>query len=503
MSIPYCVCLFIGALVAADSAHFWCHKTKEGFCEIPKNDFISQQAMRELVHDLEKFTPSSSAAPVNASTIRNKVLAGYQGWDGARNMWDHWSKDGKVPSPLSKNEHFEMVPQMGEYPAGALHSTDFKYIGNGSAVKLFENSAGGVVDLHVQWMKDYGLDGVLIQRFISECTKSGKALTQRNMILQQLDAAATKHGRVYAMMWDMSGASKQWDEDIKKDFQTYVKKYTTSQQYLKENGRPVVCIFGIGLIGHDQATPASSLALIRWLQDQGLYVIGSGPYYWRTGGHDALHGFDKVHAAFDAIMPWSVGRYNSVTDFHNRLTLIEGDAALTSGRKQDYAPIAYAGYSYRDSNKVNFIKRNAGKFFKAQSDAFLAIKGATFYYIAMFDEVQEGTAIYKFAANASQSAAGRPFVTASIDGVQCPGDLYLRLAGQYAAAAKGHGPAPPPLPTENSLDRGSILDAGDSLHSINGKAHLEMQAADGNLVLYSGNHGIWSSNTTGESSHIA
>lgn len=448
----YCVCLLVGVIVVADgyeSAHFWCHKTKVGLCEDPKNDDFSQAAMHKLVRDLEKFTPRPSAVPVDASTIRNKVLAGYQGWGAARNLWDHWSNDGKVPSPLSKNEHFEMVPQMGEYPAGALHSTGFKYIGNGSAIKLYENAADGVVDLHVQWMKDYGLDGVLIQRFISECTQPGIALTQRNKILQQLDAAATKHGRVYAMMWDMSGASKQWDEDIKNDFQTYVKKYTTSHQYLKENGRPVVCIFGIGLIQHDQATPASSLGLIRWLQDQGLYVIGSGPYYWRTGDHDALPGFDEVHAAFDAIMPWSVGRYNSVTDFQDRLEIVEGDAALTSGRKQDYAPIAYAGYSFRDSNKVNFIKRNAGKFFQAQIDAFLAIKGATFYYIAMFDEVQEGTAIYKFAANATQSAAGRPFVTASIDGVQCPGDLYLRMAGKYAAAAKGHGPT---LPQAQSRD---------------------------------------------------
>ena len=385
--------LFIDSIGAAagSSAHFWCRKTLDGLCE-SSPDFFSKQAMRELVRNVSSKGkgPSSSEQVVDASTIRNKVLAGYQGWDGARSTWDHWSNDNDPPNPSSKNEHFEMVPQMGEYPSGALTpDTGYKYNSNGSVVKLYENAVEGVVDLHFQWMKDYGLDGVLIQRFITECVSPGKALDQRNTILRQMDAAAARHGRVYAMMWDMSGGSQQWDTDIKNDFNTYVKNYTSSQQYLKENGRPVVCIFGIGLGDHTQATPSNSLSLIRWLQGQGLYVIGSGPYYWRTGGHDSASGFDEVHAAFDAIMPWAVGRYNSVKDFQNILPQIEGDAKLTSSRKQDYAPIAYPGYSYRQDNNINLIKRNAGQFFHAQSDAFLKLEGATFFYIAMFDEVQE------------------------------------------------------------------------------------------------------------------
>ena len=131
----------------------------------------------------------------------------------------------------------------------------------------------------------------------------------------------------------------------------------------------------------------------------------------------------------------------------------------------------------------------------------------------MFDEVQEGTAIYKFAADDSESAAGRPFVTASSDGVACPGDLYLTLAGQYAAAAKG-GPTPPPAPpsptppspappspTPPGADRlapGDSLGPGAHLVSASGKARLEVQATDGNLVLYdSAGAVIWSADTTG------
>ena len=241
---------------------------------------------------------------VDSSTIRNKVLAGYQGWAGARNEWDHWSSDGKIPSPTTKHEHFEMVPHVGEYPSTALLTTDFKYIGNGNAVKLYENAKDGVVDLHFKWMKDYGMDGVLLQRFISECTKPGKSLTQRNKILAQMDVAAATHGRTYAVMWDMSGAKSTWYNDIKNDWNNYVKKYTSSTRYLKEGGRPVVCIFGIGLTDRTQATPSNSLPLIQWLQGQGAYVIGSGPYYWRTDGHDAASGFDKVRYAGGDAHKW-------------------------------------------------------------------------------------------------------------------------------------------------------------------------------------------------------
>ena len=503
--------LGLNAARASSSAHFWCDKAADGSCDYgstPDEVQFSREAMREHVREA-RAAPPPRRQPVDASTIRHKVLAGYQGWAGARSTWDHWSNDGAAPNPASKNAHFEMVPQTFEYPSAALRDTAYKHSGNGSAVRLYENAASGVVDLHFRWMADYGLDGVLLQRFISECTKPGPALDQHNAILRQADAAAAAHGRAYAMMWDMSGANgATWDADIKADYGAHVRNYTGRPQYLREGGRPVVCIFGIGLSGHTQATPSAALALIRWLQEeQGLYVIGSGPYYWREGGHDALDGFGAVHAAFDAIMPWAVGRYNTAAKFAGLLPLIEGDAKLTSGRGQGYAPIAYAGYSYRDSGKVNFIKRYAGKFLGAQTDAFLKLDGATFYYIAMFDEVQEGTAIYKFAANESESAAaggGEGFVTASSDGVDCPGDLYLTLAGQYAAAAKG-APTPPPAPAPtpaggaDRLAPGGSLRAGEHLVSASGAARLEMQASDGNLVLYGGRgaSAVWSSNTTG------
>jgi hypothetical protein len=193
---------------------FWCEKSPSGACEAPAHDNTPIEHLRAFVRNVTT-RPRSAYNVVDSSTIKGKVLAGYQGWDGARSTWDHWSNDGRPPGADAKNEHFEMVPQMGEYPPGSTMDTQFKYNGNGSAVPLYTNAADGVVDLHFKWMADYGMDGVLLQRFISECAKPGKGLDQRNQILAQADAAAAKHGRTYAMMWDMSGASSAWDDEIK------------------------------------------------------------------------------------------------------------------------------------------------------------------------------------------------------------------------------------------------------------------------------------------------
>ncbi len=37
---------------------------------------------------------------------------------------------------------------------------------DGTAAKLYDNTCAGVVDLHFQWMQQFGIDGVLVQRFL-------------------------------------------------------------------------------------------------------------------------------------------------------------------------------------------------------------------------------------------------------------------------------------------------------------------------------------------------
>ena len=134
-------------------SHFWCEQTSDGLCKTAGEDAVSQEQMREFVREVTSKPRSTSAQVVDSSTLQNKVLAGYQGWAGARSTWDHWSNGG---TPTASNNHFEMVPQMGEYPSSSKHATDIKYT-NGSTLSLYKNAVDGVVDLHFKWMKDYGM----------------------------------------------------------------------------------------------------------------------------------------------------------------------------------------------------------------------------------------------------------------------------------------------------------------------------------------------------------
>jgi hypothetical protein len=54
--------------------------------------------------------------------------------------------------------------------------------------------------------------------------------------------------------------------------------------------------------------------------------------------------------------------------------------------------------------------------------------GNRMLYGAMFDEVDEGTAMFKVAASRRDTPVERPILTMDADGEPLPSDWYLRLA---------------------------------------------------------------------------
>eukprot|EP00039_Didymoeca_costata_P031437 m.34715 g.34715 ORF g.34715 m.34715 type:complete len:528 (-) comp8767_c1_seq1:2928-4511(-) len=387
--------------------------------------------------------PPSPPLPVDCSTIKNKVIAGYQGWFGGGNDvpgygWWHWAeKTQDFPGP--GNTQFDMFPDLREYPQSALNPTHIQWA-NGSSVNLYENVMPGVVDLHFKWMYQYHMDGVFPQRFVGGL-RGGAATIQKNKILAQVNSSACKYNRTYAVMYDITNAGNDWADVLKSDWTNYTQRYTSSSCYLHEGGKPVVAIFGLGLNNHPpMPTATEAIAFINWMKSR-AYVIGSGPYFWRTGNRDALPNYQAVHAAFDAIMPWAVGRYNSISSFKAMYELqVKGDAELTHSRNQGYAPISYPGYSFHNSDATkpfNGIPRLGGEFFRTQFQNYLELKDkATFYYIAMFDEINEGTAIYKTAATAKDVPANVKFLYNSIDGIPTANDAYLVLTWEFTDMAK-------------------------------------------------------------------
>ena len=131
--------------------------------------------------------------------------------------WVHWSP-GAVPA--ANNITFEMWPEMSEFAASELTATAFTY-GDGSTAGLYSADTAATTDRHMRWAKDYGIDGVFVQRFLSEVTTDPVFKQFRDEVTIHLMAAAEAHGRVFAIEYDISGATEATlVTDLENDWKT-------------------------------------------------------------------------------------------------------------------------------------------------------------------------------------------------------------------------------------------------------------------------------------------
>ena len=104
----------------------------------------------------------------------------------------------------------------------------------------------------------------------------------------------------------------------------------------------------------------------------------------------------------------------------------------------DYMPVVFPGFSWHNMNPAapfNPIPRRGGRFYWRQVGRALQA-GNTMLYGAMFDEVDEGTAMFKVAATRSDAPEEVPLVTLDVDGERLPSDWYLRLASEAQKALR-------------------------------------------------------------------
>lgn len=390
---------------------------------------------------------------VDPTTLNNKIMAGYQGWfgaagDGSGHSWIHWSRSGATPD--QDNITFDMWPDMREYEEDELFATNFVYSDLSNA-GLFSSYTYKTVERHVKWMKDYGIDGVFVQRFISSALSR---TAQRDTVLQNVRRASEIHGRVFANMYDMSGGRPAtFAEDCINDWKHLVDdlKITESPNYLHHNGLPVLSLWGVHAgNSKDEITSSMWAELLQWLTvdapEKYRVTLKAGVNNgWRTDSPDWQDVYDK----FEFISPWAVGRYNNNAGADNyRNQYFETDLNETASRGMEYIPVVFPGFSWANlypGKALNQIPRRGGDFFWHQ--LYNAIDaGCNMVYIAMFDEVDEGTAIFKIAENSSQIPTTGRIVTLDMDGIKLPSDWYLRLTGEASRMLRGEIPLTSSIP---------------------------------------------------------
>ena len=393
---------------------------------------------------------SYSQDTVDASTLNNKIMAGYQGWfaargDGSGHNWIHWSRRGATPA--ADNITIDMWPDLREYDQDELFKTNFKYSDKKNA-GLYSAYTYKTVERHVKWMKDYGIDGVFVQRFVGAAARRREL---RDKVLQNVRKGAEKYGRIFANMYDISGGRNlDLVEFIKKDWMHLVDdlKITESPNYIHHNGRPVLSIWGFGFKDRP-GTPEMAEELIRWLTvdapEKYLVTLKAGVNNnWQKQSAE----WQAVYKKFDIISPWAVGRYKDEQSADSfRKKSIEPDLVKTKSLKNAYMPVVFPGFSWGNlkGEKFNNIKRNGGKFLWHQFYNVIDA-GCNMVYVAMYDEVDEGTAIYKVAENQSQVPITAQFLTLDADGVKLPSDWYLRLTGEASKMLRGEFPITSEIP---------------------------------------------------------
>jgi len=432
--------------------------------------------------------PACAVSP--AGDVVGKVSVGYQGWfacvgDGAPiNQWWHYSSNGQQPNNSISVIH--AWPDMREFTN--QYQTGYAALGNGQPAKLFSSVDQQVVNTHFSWMHQYGIDTAALQRF----NPTGGEGPSRNLVTGMVKSAAEANNVKFYIMYDVSGWGSTFETDLENDW-TNVMKGTyhvdTSTAYAKQNGKPVVCIWGFGFNdGNHPTDPNACLRVINWFKNAGCYVIGGVPTHWLGGTGDSYSNFLPVYHAFNMISPWMVGRIgnNGDSDNYKNSTNI-ADVTDCNNNGIDYQPCVLPG----DTGQ-----RAHGDFMWHQFYNMISI-GSAGIYISMFDEFNEGNQIAKTAEDSSMSPAGGtwvlnqngtitnvPFFTLDQDGTHCSSDYYLRLTGDGGKMLKGQIGLTSTRPTQPVVTSGTEGPFGGTPAAIPGTVQAENYDTGGEGVGY-------------------
>lgn len=408
-----------------------------------------------LVAPAQTRHSASTAYP----SYKGLIMAGYQGWF-------HSPREGQLLYPDPSKISIDMWPDVSEYEK--TYETGLKHA-DGTKARFFSADDKSTVDLHFKWMKEYGLDGVFMQRFFNSARPGNSRKVQTAILANALEAAS-KYRRAIAVMYDLSGMKKAGEDcsQLIADWKYLVDSVKVTNQkgektYLFHRGKPLVVIWGVGF--PDRPYDIRNIGLERFmdfLKNDPVYggcsVMLGVPTFWRDLNADCVHDpyLHELIRSADLIMPWMVQRFSPLlhNDMDRYRDVILADMKWCRENNVDYVPCVCPGFSWHnlsvrqfpdDIKPVGSIPRQGGRFYWQQlSTAILA--GAEMIYVAMFDEVNEGTAIFKISDNPPVHETA---LFAGNDGK--PSDHYLWLTGEASLMLKRQKPLSLVIPVRESV----------------------------------------------------
>jgi hypothetical protein len=391
-------------------------------------------------------------ASVDAASLRGKVMCGYQGWfrcpgDGSNLGWIHWSRDSRRIAPGTLT--FDMWPDMSEYSAAERFAAPGFSFADGSSATLFSSANVKTVLRHFEWLRDYGIDGAWLQHFVVDLPggPAQERYASRRLTLDHVAAAAEQTGRVWAITYDISGMpAERLFEVLAGDWKKMVDdKIVRHPRYLRQDDLPVVQVWGFYRRSPGIAMTAElAHKLIDFFHAPGpyrAYLVGGGDWDWRSNPDPE---WQECYRRLDAYVPWNVGNY--ATDAagvkHAATSSWSDDRRQCERNETLWIPSVYPGFSWDNLQQkpagTTDIPRRGGRFYWEQFHE-LGRLGVDTVFVAMFDEVDEGTAIFKVT---STPPAQAHFVGYE----ELPSDWYLRLTGEGARMLRNERPLSAELP---------------------------------------------------------
>ena len=429
--------------------------------DIDDIEFLSQVEMNieantphedVIEHYAVPYTGPSNMDEVDPNTLHGKVMAGYQGWhraagDKAPLAWDMWAM-----GELSEQDaRFDFWPDMSEYSEEEKYETPFKHT-DGSPAYLYSAYNRKTVFRHFQWMKDYGIDGAFPQRFSGYLIDPKTPMTaprnkSRLGTLSHVREAANYYGRSYAVMYDVHCDEADWEKILHDwDILKNKMKLTDDPAYQKHDGKYVIAIWGFLKPDRrfDLEATRRAFDLLKNSERYGpcTIIIGvdnewSTPNYKGKGMHAGKVNQEYFKMA-DFILPWKVAERNKA-DLEDNMVRLARDLDWCERNNIEYFPVVSPGFSWRNKQikrdpdvphaESEYAPRYDGELF-AEKITIAKKTGVKQIYVAMFDEVDEGTAIYKCTTNPPVSE-NHIFVPYRV-----PSDHYLKMTGDASKLFK-------------------------------------------------------------------
>jgi len=369
-----------------------------------------------------------TADGIDMTSLHGKVMCGYQGWfmaegDGYPAGFVHWGGVGQEPPTCT----VDLWPDLGEFDPDEVYETNYRHA-DGTPAKVFSSVNEKTVLRHFEWMREYGIDGAFVQRFTA-CIDPARPESwndrRTNEVLAHCRQGANRSGRGFAVMYDCDFDRADCDK-IMADWTRLREqmRILETPAYMTHRGGPIVSLWGFGFDHRRfEAGPAEELLAFLKRPENGACTIMLGvPNDWVDWTDDRKR---LIETYATIISPWNVGRYRDPDGARRWFDEHwPKDLAYCNARDKDYYAVVFPGFSWtnltRGRGPLDEIPRRGGRFFWSQIEQVRAY-GMDMAYIAMFDEVDEGTAIFK--------VTNDPPVGAFVNTEGLASDFYLRLAG--------------------------------------------------------------------------